>query len=77
MTDEETFRVSNIMQPKQEDTNGLGLGLANLAKRYELLCGKEITISDKDRVFSVEVPILNPNEVNKIIDRLQIKEENE
>lgn len=76
-TDEETFRVSNVMQPKQEDTNGVGLGLANLAKRYELLCGKEITISDKDGVFSVEVPILNPNEVTKIIDRLQIKEENE
>jgi len=58
-TPHETLRVSNIMRPKQEDTSSSGMGLANLDKRYELLCNKHITISDSNGVFSVEVPLLS------------------
>ena len=70
-TEEGYFRVSNVIQPKQETSDGTGLGLANLAKRYELLCGKEITISDHDGIFSVEIPIIDPAEGTKILNKLQ------
>ena len=71
-TEENTFRVSNMMRPKQEENNNTGLGLANLDKRYQLLCDKTITISDRDGIFAVEVPLLDPHEAAKIVDRLQI-----
>lgn len=64
-TDRHTFRVSNIIRPKQEDNAGTGLGLANLAKRYQLLCHQDITITNTDNVFAVEVPLLDPAESAK------------
>lgn len=64
----DTFRVSNPIRPKQETSTNTGLGLSNLAKRYKLLCNKEITISDRDGIFSVELPLLNPIEATKIFN---------
>ncbi len=66
-----TFRVSNTIRPKQEDDAGTGLGLANLAKRYQLLCHQDVTITDADNVFVVEVPLLDPAESDKWIIPLE------
>ena len=55
------------MRPKQEYNNGTGLGLANLAKRYRLLCRTDISITDTDNTFSVEVPLIDPAESAKIL----------
>lgn len=69
-TDDGYFMVSNAIQPKQETSSSTGLGLANLAKRYELLCDKNIIISDHDGIFSVKIPIIDPKEASKILNRL-------
>ena len=58
-TDKNTIRVSNKIQPKSEDTSGEGIGLANLAERYKMLYQKEITISNSNGMFSVEIPLIN------------------
>ena len=54
------FRVSNVICNKQEADSGFGLGLANLAKRYQLLCDSDISISDRDGIFAVDIPLLDP-----------------
>jgi len=66
-TPEGAFRISNHITPKQENANGTGLGLANLRKRYELLCNREVVISKKDSTFSVDIPLLDPLEAAQII----------
>ena len=68
-----TIRVSNVMKPKQEEHNGTGLGLANLTKRYQLLCQQEIFITKQDNIFAVEVPLLDPLEAAEIISRIHTR----
>ena len=60
-TNNHTVRVWNKIQPKNEDTSGEGIGLANMAERYMMLYHKEITISDKNGIFSVEIPMIAVN----------------
>ncbi len=74
-TNRHSFRVSNVIAPKQADSAGTGLGLANLAKRYQLLCHKDIIISNNDNIFSVEVPLLDPLESANIISHLHSKQQ--
>ena len=62
-----TFRVSNPIVPKQEEQDGTGLGLINLSKRYQLLCGKNIEISKRDNIFAVEVPLIHPAQAQKLL----------
>lgn len=62
-----TFRVSNTMRPKQDDSGSTGLGLANLAKRYQLLCKQDISISAADNTFSVEVPLISPSAAKTLL----------
>jgi hypothetical protein len=57
----ESLVVSNTIRKKLSLEPGTGIGLANLTKQYELLCGKEIHISKSDNEFRVEVPLLKPN----------------
>lgn len=66
-TPRNTFRVSNPIQPKQGSGNGTGLGLANLSKRYQLLCRKEIEISNQDNTFAVEIPLIPPHEAQTLL----------
>lgn len=49
--------VSNPLQPKLTTTAGTGIGLANLAKRYQLLFREEITITE-DKDFTVRIPLI-------------------
>ena len=70
-TSHATFRVSNPVHAKQDESNSVGIGLANLSKRYQLLCQRDISISDNDDIFTVEVPIFTPEESKNILDSLK------
>ena len=59
-TPNDTIRVANAMRAKKEDNSNSGLGLPNLTKRYQLLCNKDILISQQNNIFSVELPLLPP-----------------
>lgn len=62
-TDHDSVIVENIINPKLRDGVPGGVGLSNLADRYEILYRKSITISINEKVFSVEIPLIN--EMNK------------
>lgn len=64
-TPAESIIVSNPINAKAEKSVG-GIGLANLSTRYALLFNKDINISDKGGVFSVEIPLLK--EIDKKIN---------
>lgn len=51
--------VSNPIYAKRAQEAGEGIGLANLAKRYELFGYNSIEISVQEGVFSVSLPIIN------------------
>ncbi|MDR2918114.1 MAG: histidine kinase [Tannerella sp.] len=51
--------VSNQIQPKTEENNGSGIGLRNLWARYQMLTGKDISISQHKGYFKVTLPLLN------------------
>jgi LytS/YehU family sensor histidine kinase len=47
--------VSNNLQKKEADTQGTGVGLANLQERYRLLSGNDIVVEEKSGRFSVSI----------------------
>lgn len=53
----DTVVVSNEISPKIDKEHGTGIGLNNLAARYTLLTGREITIRDDGRTFEVTLPL--------------------
>jgi sensor histidine kinase YesM len=57
-TENNTVRVWNRIQPKNEYESGEGIGLANINERYKMLYKKEITISASNEIFSVEIPLI-------------------
>ena len=65
-TGKDTIKVSNAIQPKISAETGEGIGLANLVERYNLLFGKEVTIT-RNGFFSVEIPLIEQmNDHSKI-----------
>jgi LytS/YehU family sensor histidine kinase len=52
--------VWNDIQRKITEEEGTGIGLTNLSKQFHLLTGGDITISDQDNRFRVEVPLIKP-----------------
>ena len=44
----DTVEVSNPLQPKRGGSAGMGIGLANLAKRYQLLYKKDIIVKEEN-----------------------------
>ncbi|MEL5894837.1 histidine kinase [Bacteroides sp. GD17] len=52
--------IDNDLQLRRTVSSGTGIGLANLSKRYELLLGKEIQITEANGKFSVCVPLVKP-----------------
>jgi len=57
-TDNDTVRVWNRIQLKNEGPSSEGIGLANINERYKILYQKEITISASNGIFSVEIPLI-------------------
>ena len=60
-TDNSMVRVWNKIQPKNEDSSGEGIGLANMTERYKMLYQKEVIISNSNGIFSVEIPLIASN----------------
>ncbi|MEG1634659.1 MAG: histidine kinase [Rikenellaceae bacterium] len=55
--DDHGLYVSNPLQPKLTATGGTGVGLANLTKRYKLLLGQDIIITE-NKNFTVRIPLI-------------------
>jgi LytS/YehU family sensor histidine kinase len=53
--------ITNTIQEKVTKEYSSGLGLSNLSKQYQYLGGKEITISNNNNEFRVELPLLKPS----------------
>jgi LytS/YehU family sensor histidine kinase len=52
--------VTNSIHEKMTNEEGTGFGLANLSKQFLLLIGKDISISNENNEFRVEVPLIKP-----------------
>jgi LytS/YehU family sensor histidine kinase len=59
-TENQSLVVLNCMHEKVTPEEGTGIGLVNLSKQFQLIIGKDITISSKKNEFSVEVPLITP-----------------
>jgi len=51
--------VENKKKPRPEETLSTGIGLKNLASRYELIAGGDIKIENKKELFMVGLPLLS------------------
>ena len=58
-TEGDRLIVSNPINPKLEPERGTGIGLANLSRRWQLLTGHEVEITDDGTKFSVALPFIN------------------
>lgn len=58
-TEDDTIIVQNLINPKLKESDGSGVGLANITNRYSILFHKNINITNKDGVFTVEIPLIN------------------
>jgi sensor histidine kinase YesM len=61
-SDDESLVVWNDIQDKITEEEGTGIGLPNLSKQFQLLIGKDISISNQNNQFRVEVPLIKPIE---------------
>lgn len=52
------LEISNNLTLKNTNENSTGIGLSNLAKRYSLLTGKEISILKTKERFMVRLPLI-------------------
>jgi sensor histidine kinase YesM len=59
-SDNDSLVVRNMINKKITEEDGTGIGLPNLSKQFQLLLGKDITISKENNEFRVEVPLINP-----------------
>jgi hypothetical protein len=57
-TEGDRLVVSNPINPKIEAEKGTGIGLANLAHRWQLLTGQNIEITDDGKTFAVALPFI-------------------
>ncbi len=59
-TENASLIVWNNIQEKITDEEGTGVGLTNLSKQFQLLLGKDISITNENSKFRVEVPLIKP-----------------
>jgi uncharacterized membrane-anchored protein YhcB (DUF1043 family) len=57
-TENDSLIVLNNIQKKLSEEEGTGIGLTNLSKQFQLLFGKDITISIENHQFKVEIPLI-------------------
>jgi len=57
----DTLVVRNNLQPRNAGEISTQIGLKNIAKRYELICGKSVIINHSKDFFEVELPLLSLN----------------
>jgi LytS/YehU family sensor histidine kinase len=64
-TNKDSLIVQNNLQPKIGNIESTGLGLKNIDERYQLLFNKKIKILRISTQFSVELPLIPPEEFEK------------
>lgn len=52
--------VSNPIHPKLQSEESTGIGLENLASRYELIVGRRTEVIDDGERFTVKLPLIKP-----------------
>lgn len=55
--------VANNLQPRRDCPAGTGVGLANLSKRYDLLFGQAIQISEAEGCFRATLPLQHKSSI--------------
>lgn len=58
----DNLTVSNPISPKIHEEETTGIGIENLSRRYALLTGKNITVTNDGTSFSVTLPLTAPAE---------------
>jgi hypothetical protein len=69
-TSNDTIKIWNMIQPKNTPETGEGIGLSNLAERYNLLFQKEIQISS-NAAFCVELPLIKELNADKFPEEIK------
>jgi two-component system LytT family sensor kinase len=59
----EGITVMNPKRPRNTSGEKSGIGLNNLSTRYKLLTGKDLLIENGVYIFSVTLPLINPDDV--------------
>ena len=60
-TDDKHLVVSNTIKERVSKEYSTGIGLTNLSKQYNYLAGEELSITNINNEFRVELPLLNPS----------------
>jgi sensor histidine kinase YesM len=58
---DQVLSITNPIRERVTKEFSSGLGLSNLSKQYQYLEGKEITISNNNNEFRVDLPLLKPS----------------
>jgi two-component system LytT family sensor kinase len=63
---DDSLYIVNELRKRYGVKSAIGLGLENIAKRYELTCDRKIEIIETDDQFIVKIPIIKQNEGHHI-----------
>lgn len=58
LTDHCILIVSNNLKPRVSCNPGIGIGLKNLSKKYEIIAGTDISVLKDSNTFTVKLPLL-------------------
>ena len=58
INESEELVVRNNIMAKFQPEKGSSMGLQNIQKRYELLCGKTVTVNNDNHFFTVKIPLI-------------------
>lgn len=58
LTDHSFLIVSNNLKPRLSCNPGIGIGLKNLSKKYEIIAGTDISVLKDSNTFTVKLPLL-------------------
>lgn len=57
--------IKNMIQPRSDNTNGSGMGLKNIQKRYAFFGIKKVEVSKENNIFTVKLPLLDITDSSK------------
>ena len=57
----QTLVIKNNLQPRVAVEPSTRIGLENIRKRYELICGRDVVVIQSEQAFEVAIPLLQLN----------------
>jgi len=57
----QTLVIKNNLQPRVAVEPSTRIGLENIRKRYELICGRDVIVRQSEQAFEVAIPLLQLN----------------